>query len=155
MRSPPYGHRCPIFEPGRKEGSCYRHLASQKSLTVSRKNRKRERNAEVRKRFLEHGCDFLIRALTARINYMTEDRADLMFTSICVSHFMSEPTPEAWRALMRIGRCLIGACRIVQTFKWRAVSSQVEGYGDSDWAGDTVSRRPQDMVSSTEDDRTL
>ena len=54
---------------------------------------------------------------------------------------MSEPTPAAWQALKRIGRYLIGARRIVQTFKWDEVSSHIEGHGDSDWAGDKVSRR--------------
>ena len=81
---------------------------------------------------------------------------------------MSEPTPAAWQAVERIGRYLIGARRIVQTFKWCEVSSHVEGFGDCDRAGDKVSRRstsggalnsewrcPQDMVSSTEDNRTL
>ena len=64
-----------------------------------------------------------------------------VLTSNCVSHFMSEPTPAAWQALKRMGRYLIGARRIVQTFKWVDVSSHIEGYGDSDWAGYKVSRR--------------
>ena len=54
---------------------------------------------------------------------------------------MSEPTPAAWLALKRIGRYLIGARRILQTFKWGEISGHIEGYGDSDWAGDKVSRR--------------
>ena len=54
---------------------------------------------------------------------------------------MSEPTPAAWLALKRIGRYLIGARRISQTFKLGEISGHIEGYGDSDWAGDKVSRR--------------
>ena len=102
---------------------------------------KKEGNAEVRKRALEHGSDSLFRALTARINFFAQDRADLVFASNCVSHFMSELTPAAWLALKRIGRYLIGARRILQTFKWGEISGHIEGYGDSDWAGDNVSRR--------------
>ena len=101
----------------------------------------KESNAEVRKRSLKHGSDSLFGALAARIKYIAKDRADPVFTNNCVSHFMSEPTPAAWQALKRIGRYLTGACRIVQTFKWGAVSSQVERHGDSGWAGDKVSRR--------------
>ena len=65
---------------------------------------KKEGNAEVRKRALEHGSDSLFRALTARINYIAQDRADLVFASNCVSHFMSEThtsslagTEEDWK----------------------------------------------------------
>ena len=78
---------------------------------------KKDGDAEVRKRALEHGSDSLFRALTARINYIAQDRADHVFASNCVSHFMSEPTPAAWLALQRIGGCLMGARRILQTFK--------------------------------------
>ena len=101
----------------------------------------KEGNAEVRKRALEHGSDSLFRALKATINYIAQDRADLVFASNCVSHCMSEPTPAAWQALKRIGRYLIDARRIVQTVKCGEVSSHVEGYGDRGWAVDTVSRR--------------
>ena len=97
---------------------------------------KKADNAEVRQRALEHGSDSLCRALAARINFFAQDRTDLVFASNCVSHFMSEPTPAAWQALKRMGRYLIGARRIVQTFKWGEVSSHIEGHGDSDWAGD-------------------
>ena len=54
---------------------------------------------------------------------------------------MSEPTPAGWLALKRIGRYLIGARRIVQTFKWVEISSHIEGFCDSDWTSDKVSRR--------------
>ena len=49
--------------------------------------------------------------------------------------------PAAWLALKRIGWYLIGARRILQTFKWCEISGHIEGYRDSDWAGDRVSRR--------------
>ena len=52
----------------------------------------KEGNAEVRMRALEHGSDSHFRALTARITYIAQDRADLVFASNCVSHFMSEAT---------------------------------------------------------------
>ena len=111
-------------------------------MIVSRKKKiTKEGNAEVGQRALEHGSDSLFRALAARINFFAKDRADLVFASNCVTHFMSEPTPAAWQALRRTGRCPIGVRRIVQTFKWDEVSSHIEGYGDSDWAGDKVSRR--------------
>ena len=72
---------------------------------------------------------------------IVQHRADLVFASNCVSHFMSEPTPAALLAPKTIGRYLIGARRILQTFKCGEISGHIEGYGDSDSAGDKVSRR--------------
>ena len=148
-----------------KECSRYRHLASQKSLIVSRKKKiKRKVTLKLESVLLNTGLT-LFRALTARINFIAQDRADFVFTSNCVSHFMSEPTPAAWLALKRIGRYLIGARRILQTFKWCEISGHIEGYGDSDWAVDKISRRSTsggaliwngDVLKtwSTEDNRT-
>ena len=62
---------------------------------------------------LSTGSNSLFRALTARMNYIAQDRADLVFASSCVSHFMSEPTPAVWRTLKRTGRYLIGAACLI------------------------------------------
>ena len=102
---------------------------------------KKEGDAEVRERALERGSGSFSGTHGQNRLFFAQDRADFAFASDCVSHFMSEPTPAAWQALKRIGRSLIGARRIVQTFKWCEVSSHIESYGYSDWAGDKVSRR--------------
>ena len=130
-------------------GMEYRHLASQKSLTVSRKKKIKKKVTPMLDWVLLKNVDLTLffglsrpeSTMLPRIDYVAQDRADLVFANNCVSHFMSEPTPAAWQALKRIGRYLIGARRIVETFKWSEVSSHIEGYGDSDWASDKVSRR--------------
>ena len=38
--------------------------------------------------------------------------------------------------LERVGRYLIGAGRMIQTFVWTTATKELTAYGDSDWAGD-------------------
>ena len=60
--------------------------------------------------------DNKFRKLAARLNYLALDRPDLQFTSKCISRHMVKPTPEAWKALKRVGRYLISHPRFKQAF---------------------------------------
>ena len=96
---------------------------------------------ELHRQAREEGPDRLYRALAARMNYMAQDRLDLTFASNWSSQFMSQPTPAGWKVLRRIGRYLLGTRRVAQMFYWGQMESAVERQGNSDWAGDKVTRR--------------
>ena len=77
----------------------------------------------------------LYRAITARINFLAQDRSDLQFSSKECSRRMSSPKVKDWQLLKRIGRYLAGRPRAVSTFKWQDPVSSITAYADSDWAG--------------------
>ena len=79
------------------------------------------------------------RSIAARINYLAADIPDLQFASKCASKYMANPTCEGLTVLKRIGRYLKAHQRMVQRFDWCAWQSELQGYADSDWAGDTSS----------------
>ena len=75
------------------------------------------------------------RALTARLNYLAQDRIDLQFPCKEASRRMSRPCQDDWQMLKRIARYLRGAPRFVQMFEWQALPASIDIYTDSDWAG--------------------
>ena len=81
------------------------------------------------------------RALAARINYLSLDRADLQFAAKTISRNMARPREHDWGGIKRLARYLVGAPRAVQQFKWQARQNAVSTFVDSDWAGDKVSRK--------------
>ena len=54
---------------------------------------------------------------------------------------MSRPTSASWDGLKRIGRYLKGVPRLVQHFKWAEHDVSIEGFADSDWAGDKATMK--------------
>ena len=85
--------------------------------------------------------DTTFRMIAARLNYLSLDRADLQYASRCISQYMSSPTKKAWRMLKRVGRYLIDAGRMVQKFEWCEPTKRINGFGDSDWAGDRTTAK--------------
>ena len=77
----------------------------------------------------------LYRAITARLNFLAMDRADLQFASNECSRRMSCPRNGNWAALRRVGRFLVGSPRMVTTFVWQDDPSHLSAYTDSNWAG--------------------
>ena len=69
---------------------------------------------------------------------MSQDRSDLQFANKAVSRHMSSPGKAGWQVLLRLGKYICGARRLVQTFVWGDRCKSIEGFGDSDWAGDRV-----------------
>ena len=61
----------------------------------------------------------LYRAVTARINFLALDRADLQYASKECSRYMSAPLNRHWVALKRIGRYLLGKPRVVTSMRGR------------------------------------
>ena len=71
---------CGSLGHGRNEAFIVTWPHRNKSLTCFKKEEdKKEGNAEVGKRAVEHGSHSLFRALTARINYIAQDRADHLY----------------------------------------------------------------------------
>lgn len=54
---------------------------------------------------------------------------------------MAKPRQHHLQVLERIGRYLMDAPRVVQTFKWQSEMKNFEEYSDFDWVGDRVSRK--------------
>ena len=80
------------------------------------------------------------RAISARINYLSQDRPDLKFPAKELSQGMSRPTTKDWAKMIRVSRYILGRKRAVCTFKPQQ-SMNVHAYSDSDWAGDKKTRR--------------
>ena len=53
---------------------------------------------------------------------------------------MSNPRPSDWVLLKRVGRYLVGKPRMVQMFAWQDFPGVVDGFCDSEWAGDREDR---------------
>ncbi len=67
-------------------------------------------------------------------------RPDLSFAVGQLCKHMAEPRPKVWTYTKRVLRYLKGTVDFGILYK-RRINSQLEGYGDSDWAGDKVNRK--------------
>jgi hypothetical protein len=83
----------------------------------------------------------IYRAVTARLNYLAVDRADLQYASKCHSTGMAKPTVEDWDLIKKTARYLKYRPRMVQLFKFESGSSVLHGFADSDWAGERPSMK--------------
>ena len=83
----------------------------------------------------------IYRAVTARLNYLAADRADLQYASKCHSTGMAKPTVEDWDLIKKTARYLKYRPRMVQLFKFESGSSVLHGFADSDWAGERPSMK--------------
>ena len=81
------------------------------------------------------------RALSARLNYLAQDRPDLQYAVKEVARRMACPTQKDWLLMKRVGRYLLGAPRAVQEFTWQEMQSSFDTFVDSDWAGCKTSCR--------------
>jgi len=81
------------------------------------------------------------RRAAARLNYMSQDRADLAYAAKECSRGMANPTLGDVVRIKRVIRYLKGSPRVVNMFKWQSSESNLEIYSDSDWAGCAKTRR--------------
>ena len=89
--------------------------------------------------FIGNGSDY--RAITARLNYLAQDRPDINFATMTVSTAMADPQPLDWMRLKRLGRYLRGKPRAACLFEWQADGPDIHAYADADWGGDRATRR--------------
>ena len=75
------------------------------------------------------------RAITARLNYLAQDRPELLYAAKECSRRMSAPEEGDWIILKRVGRYLVHSPRVVQMFRWQEMPTKIDTHVDSDWAG--------------------
>jgi hypothetical protein len=81
------------------------------------------------------------RGVVARINYLAMDRSDLQFAAKDLCRKMANPEPADWDKAKRIARYLKFRPRGVLEFPFEVRSNVVDGYADSDWAGEKPSMK--------------
>ena len=75
------------------------------------------------------------RAISARANYLQQDRPDIQYAVKEICRTMASPSVLDRRRLKRLGRYLVGRPRLVWRFPWQEQWHSVDGFSDSDWAG--------------------
>ena len=81
------------------------------------------------------------RAISARINYLAQDRPDIQFQAKEICRFMQNPTSSDWNKIKKLGKYLRGRMRVVYRFRWQEKPMTITGYTDTNWAGCTRTRR--------------
>lgn len=75
------------------------------------------------------------RKLTARANYLAQDRMDIQYAVKDLTRGMAKPTEEKWGALKRLVRYLKGRPRVTLQFPCQEKPLSIRVYVDSDFAG--------------------
>ena len=83
----------------------------------------------------------LYRAISARANYIAQDRSDIQYAVKELCRRMSAPTAGDMKKLMRLGRYLVGKPRAVALFPWQATRAVQDVFTDANWAGCKASRK--------------
>ena len=101
-----------------------------------------ESNAIENSSILEGEQATLFRSGTMRCAYLAQDRADISEAIKCLARGMSKPRTGHMIQLKRVARYLKGVPRKAQQYPAQEKSkAHLEVQVDSDWAGDTVTRR--------------
>ena len=83
----------------------------------------------------------LYRAITARANYISQDRADIQYAVKELCRRMSDPDSHCQARLVRLGRYLRGKPRAIALFPWQTCSGTQDVFTDANWAGCRASRK--------------
>jgi hypothetical protein len=86
----------------------------------------------------------MYRALSARGNFLSQDRADIQYSTKELCREFAVPNRNSFQRLKRLGRYLVGRPRLVHDYKWgNGVSAEdcVDIFVDTDFAGCKESRR--------------
>ena len=81
------------------------------------------------------------RGVAARIIYFAQDRADLQFAANDLCRHMASPEVHDWEKVKRIARYSKGKPRAIQHFAFGKIAPQLDGFTDSDWAGERPSMK--------------
>merc|ERR1712023_494354 len=81
------------------------------------------------------------RALVARANYITQDRADIGFAVKELCKAMGKPLQSDWEALKRLGRYLLGKTRLIVRYDYQSKPETVDVTVDTDFAGCPSTRK--------------
>ena len=83
----------------------------------------------------------MYRALSARCNYLAQDRSDIRFAVKELSRKMSKPRVKDAEAMKRLGRYLLRAKRMVTVYGKQTWMKFIEGWRDSNYAGCLETRK--------------
>ena len=75
------------------------------------------------------------RALTARANYLAQDRPEAQYAIKEIARRMATPRVNDWLLLKRLGRYLLGTPRVLFQYYWQHTPTYIDVFVDSDWAG--------------------
>ena len=81
------------------------------------------------------------RALTARANYLAQDRSDIGYATKELTRKMSKPRAGDMRKLKRLARYLIGKERMITRIKRQGHSDRIDAWVDTDYAGCKETRK--------------
>jgi hypothetical protein len=90
---------------------------------------------------MKEGEKTRFRGVAARINYLAMDRSDLQFAAKDLCRKMANPEAKDWEKAQRIARYLKFRPRAVLEFPFEVRDKKVDGYADSDWAGEKPSMK--------------
>ena len=83
----------------------------------------------------------VFRALSARANYLAQDRPDISFSTKELCREFAIPNQQSYIKLKRVVRYLIGLPRLVYHYDFQDDPKKFDVYTDSDFAGCKTSRR--------------
>ena len=117
--------------------------------TNTNKFKKRLGAKKAKKLELAENADFtlspddatLYRALSARCNYLAQDRPDIAYSSKELCREFSVPNVNTYGKLKRLARYLCGMPRLVYEYKWQTMPATLDCYTDTDFAGCKETRR--------------
>ena len=76
----------------------------------------------------------MYRALPSRCNFLAQDRADIGFTLKELCKYFAVPNRNSYAKLKRLVRDLVGVPRLVYTFSYQDLPTNVDIYTDTDFA---------------------
>ena len=83
----------------------------------------------------------MYRALAARINYLSLDRADVAYAAKELCRDFAAPTNQSAEALRKVGRYLYHHPRLVYDYKYEEETTTLDCFVDTDFAGCLKTRR--------------
>ena len=83
----------------------------------------------------------MFRALSARCNYLAQDRVDIAYSAKELCREFAIPTKKSNAKLKRLVRYLVGAPRLLYTYPFQDPTNQLDVYVDTDFAGCKSTRR--------------
>ena len=92
------------------------------------------------------------RAITARLNFLSQDRPDIQYSVKEVSRWMSSPRGKDLEALKRIGKYLLGKPRATFFYRWQRAPTELTSFSDTDWAGCRGTRKSTSTGTITHGD---
>ena len=81
------------------------------------------------------------RAIGQVIYLMRGSWPDICFTVTCLSRYVAMPAARHWKCAMQMLRYLKGTRNLGTTYSRLGIAQNLEGYVDSDYAGDRMDRK--------------